>query len=460
MSTATAIPGTKLVMNPKLDLFKLPPTDISILNRRYIPFTPFTPGIRPVDFNVESQQTYTDWSRSCIEIEWTPRTAADANVQTLANSSMYPTTPLAPNMVKQCVVRMNGTLITQQSDTYPYTSYITELINNDESDIDTILNQEGWYNVVDPPLALTANQLDSATPHVDYTGLPQKTKNSIAAMRKAYGEMVQKPKVMRFKPVNELFNLPKLLVPGVGVNIQIYFHDPSFFMMRYQGAATWRLHQNDIKVRLMLCSVTLHPEAERALKQAEDNVVSYPCVRQELRSYNLGPNERHFEINDPGNGRIPNLMIVGLVKSNGFNGTYGEHPFGFQKFNLSTIKQLVRGEEYPYETLELNHNNDQKDVRGYWRFLEATGCLGKNKGNLVKRDDWGQGKACTLFAFDNTANGMLHHYTLNPKLSGEHRIVLDFGDDPGENITVVVWSEYENVSEIDKNKTVLYQLRQ
>ena len=47
-----------------------------------------------------------------------------------------------------------------------------------------------------------------------------------------------------------------------------------------------------------------------------------------------------------------------------FNGDITKNPFNFGKFNVAFIKRLVRGEEYPYETLELQHDGDSKDLRG------------------------------------------------------------------------------------------------
>ena len=59
----------------------------------------------------------------------------------------------------------------------------------------------------------------------------------------------------------------------------------------------------------------------------------------------------------------------------------------------------MNGEEYPYETMELNSANGQKDMVGYHRFLDATRCLFRNEGNMVRFKDWGHGKNCTLFEF-------------------------------------------------------------
>jgi len=79
---------------------------------------------------------------------------------------------------------------------------------------------------------------------------------------------------------------------------------------------------------------------------------------------------------------------------------------------------------------------------------------------MVRSKDWGQGKNCTLFVFDNAANGCLDSLVLNPKQSGELQIVLNFGVAPGNNITVILYGEFENLLEIDKNRAVLYDIYQ
>ena len=79
---------------------------------------------------------------------------------------------------------------------------------------------------------------------------------------------------------------------------------------------------------------------------------------------------------------------------------------------------------------------------------------------MVELGDWGQGKNCTLFMFDNVANGCVDSQTLNPKQTGDLQLVLEFGAAPGTNITVLVYGEFENLLEIDSNGVVLYNIYQ
>ena len=227
------------------------------------------------------------------------------------------------------------------------------------------------------------------------------------------------------------------------------------------GCGALRLQEEDIKLKLYLCQVKVNDNVYRELMSGVESgrqMVAYPTVRSEIRTYNIQNDTRHYEINNPFHNRLPNMVIVGLVESAAFNGNIGKYPYSFKTFNLSSIQQLVRGESYPYEVLDLVHSSTSTDLRGYRQFLQATGCLCKSGGNMVRAEDWGKGKNCTLFVYENAANGCLNTPILNPQLSGEIRLVLDFGANPGDNLTAIVYGEFENKLEIDSNKTVLYDV--
>ena len=78
----------------------------------------------------------------------------------------------------------------------------------------------------------------------------------------------------------------------------------------------------------------------------------------------------------------------------------------------------------------------------------------------MRKEDWGQGKNCTLFVFDNLANGCVDSNRLKPRQAGDLQIVLNFGAAPGVNIIIIVYGEFENLLEVDRNKSVLYDVYQ
>ena len=63
---------------------------------------------------------------------------------------------------------------------------------------------------------------------------------------------------------------------------------------------------------------------------------------------------------------------------------------------MTRIRQIIRGDEYPYETLKLNQNDNKKGLWGYHRFLQASCALGKRQESMLKPGDWGHNKNCML----------------------------------------------------------------
>lgn len=191
--------------------------------------------------------------------------------------------------------------------------------------------------------------------------------------------------------------------------MEMYLNDPSFWTVRQGDALVLRLTEADIKVRFYVQQVRLQPSvySEIIMKMNSGKRASFPTVRSAIRTYSHPTDNRHFECDNPFHGQVPNRLVIALLKQTAFNGTITENPFHFGKFNLKTIKLLISGEEYPYETLELDHDGSNKDYRGYHRFLQATGCFTRGQGNLIKAKDWGHGKKGNLFVFDTTSNDSL-----------------------------------------------------
>ena len=89
---------------------------------------------------------------------------------------------------------------------------------------------------------------------------------------------------LRLRPYLEVFHLSKLLVPGVQIQIDMYFNHPVVWVIRWDGARTLRLQEADVNVRLILAQVkvasSIHREIANDLKSGK--VATYPTVRGEI----------------------------------------------------------------------------------------------------------------------------------------------------------------------------------
>jgi len=149
-------------------------------------------------------------------------------------------------------------------------------------------------------------------------------------------------------------------------------------------------------------------------------------------------------------------MIVRILDSTAFNGTKEKYPFSFQSKGVTSVRQYIEGEEYPYVTLEFAGNNTLKDLEGYRRFLSAAGAVGKHREFMVKPDEWGHNKNCTLFMWNNVPSGDADGPKLNPKQTGNVRLEIKFRAAVGTNMTIFMWGEFESMIYIDYLNAVQY----
>ena len=101
---------------------------------------------------------------------------------------------------------------------------------------------------------------------------------------------------------------------------------------------------------------------------------------------------------------------------------------------------------------------EAEDLVGYDRFLTASGAYKHHKIPKMRPGDWGQDKNFTLFMFIRFSGDADDPEYRNPRLTGSVRYEIDFRVAVGHNITVVIWSEYENIYQIDQWGGILYSV--
>ena len=465
----TAVPlhqGSASAVNDALQLFDLPPTDTSMTAARMLEFTPISQGINPMEFVVPGVDAFIDLSRSYFTMKLRLRKQNGADVD--AGDVLYPANNLAHTLIKQLTCHLNGTLISPQNDSYAYKAYLETVLNYNAQEAHTLLRPQGWFPTqhammttgLDFPTPLTANNVDEATPHAHYTAL-SRTKKAAVLLSKQEQVPYQGGAVrtLVFKPHSELFHLNKPLVPGVEIKLRFMFNSPDFFL---NGVALHgRLTPQDLEMTFHLCQLTLSAPLYKTLDTARHTrreVAKYPTVRSEIRVFSHAANQLEFNEGNLYQGRIPDRLVVGLLHTLSYHGDVAYPPFSFQKFGLSQIEQLVRGEVYPASALELNHNNTHKDLEGYFRFLMASEAWRKGQASLVEPEMWGGAGCCTLFMFDNVPNGAADSTLMNPRQDGDLRIRFKLGAAVNHVINVLLYAEFENVLEIDGNGAVIYNI--
>ena len=350
------------MVDAKLDLFKMSPTDISTSSYRMAPIQPFTTGTTPIDFQVDAQGDFEDLNRSYFDLELQLSSTDNNNLARTAHDTdtmISIVKNFAHFVVKQINTRLNGTLISEQTDTYHYKACMETLLNNNRKYGETILVPQGWYNHIDVVSQYKVANIKNDD--AQHAALSQQHKNTLKAKKDALVPLVaQRRHTLRIKPHLEPFMMGKLLVPGVQFSIQFYMNAPELIF----EAVTIQGKIREIKMKMYLCVVRLNDTIFRSLMSkmtTQKQIVKYPTVRSEIATRSFRQGERILEIQNPFQSRIPNFIMAALVNTAAFNGAYDRDPFCFEKSRVTTFKQFIRGEEYPYETMDLNYNNRQKD---------------------------------------------------------------------------------------------------
>ena len=252
----------------------------------------------------------------------------------------------------------------------------------------------------------------------------------------------------------------KCLVPGVQLDFELFLNPNSTYLMGTPNKGSLNakkflaIHNDDIKVTLLMRKVTLNASVYVRLekeRQMLKKVVRYPVVRCETRTFSFDGRSTQWEQDNVLIGQFLDRVMVGLLHSDAFNGDMRKYPYALQKFGVTQVRQTLNGEEYPYRTLELTGEEAYEDLLGYDRFLMAMDAYNEDKIPMLLPSDWRQGNNCTLFLFNNVPSGKADDSQYRkPRQSGNVQLVIDFRAAVNHNITVLVWSEYENVYEINQ----------
>ena len=188
------------------------------------------------------------------------RTADDTDTM------IAPVNNFAHSIFKQINMRLNGTLISEQTDTYHYEAYMETPLNNNRQDGETILVPQGWYNHIDVVSQYTAANIKNDD--AQHAALFQQHKDTLKAQKDALVPFVaQKRHMLRMKPHLEPFMMGKLLVPGVQFSIQFYMNAPELIF----DAVTIRGKIREIKMTMYLCVVHLNDTIFRSLMSKNDH---------------------------------------------------------------------------------------------------------------------------------------------------------------------------------------------
>jgi len=103
--------------------------------------------------------------------------------------------------------------------------------------------------------------------------------------------------------------------------------------------------------------------------------------------------------------------------------------------------------------LNLSNQITNEYIQAYLTLFEGTGKLGKDEGIDISREEYPNGY--TLYAFDLTPD-LAEADHLNLAKEGTVRLDAKFRTALANTKIVVVYGEFENILELDRNRNVIF----
>lgn len=425
----------------EMELFNVPPTQMVIEDSEYVEYRPFG-GLNasgPIEFVIPGTGTkYLDINNTQLYIK-AKITKADGSDCDEAEDAekVAPVNLLLHSMFSQVDVALNGKLISDSTPTYPYRAMLETLLNYDKEAKDTHLQSQLYFK-------------DSAS-HMDFHDL---TASSVSnhGLKMRFDKTKGSRVFEMMGPIHaDVFAQNNVLLPGVEVRVKFHRSKDSFSLLSKTTGADFRLVILDavLYVRKLTCSDT-HVLSDIVTLNREP--AKYKIRRTVIRNIAIPAGSQDLQRDNVFLGELPKRIVLGLVDTAGFNGSYTLNPFRFQSFNLNYLTLHVDEKQYPTTPLTPNFAAHHT-LRSFLQLYASTGRFYSDGGLDITPNDFLDGY--TLFAFDLTPDGSHgQHYTVNKR--GNLRIDLKFSAPLPKTTNLLIYAEFDSIIEIDKNRNIIY----
>lgn len=417
----------------ELDLFALPSTQTSIESGTWVHYKPISSlaDDGPIEFQVPGTgDDYIDLSHTLIHVK--------AKILNQDSKKLEATAVVAPinnwlhSLFNQLDVYLNQKLISPPNNTYPYRAYIETLLNYAPAAKESHLTCSLWHED-------TEGKMDSADDkNIGFTKRHELVSESkeIEMIGHLHGD---------------IFNQEKFLINGVEMSVKMVRSRESFNLM----AKT-----NDMKFRVSITDATLivrrakiNPSVLLAhQKVLASTTAKYPITRAEVKVLTIPSGVQGKTLDNIFLGQVPKRCIVGFVNNAAFNGVLTKNPFNFENLDISSFCLYIDGQQIPSKALQPSFEN-KMFTSTYHTLFSGTGIHFLNEGNGISQDKYSNGYC--LLAFDLTpdlsANSSSHWNLIK---HGSVRLEVRFDSTLSQTINCIVYAEFDNVIEIDKNRNV------
>lgn len=414
----------------QLDFFATPPTNTSMVDRRYLQFNPvngITKNTSVLHFSIKPHSLrYLDLKNTLLWVKTKIRDA-EGNVPA-ADDIVFPVNHPLRSMWKQVEVYVGGKLVTTGTANYHFKSMIK-----------TMVHQMKDYGSKSRLMTEIFSE-DSPDAHDSLNGDPNNNGQLFRQGLFGGGETVE----MEGKLNEDIFDIEKMLLNGVELDVKLYVNRDACSLMSNKSNKEFHLEIEDalLKVATVEVGGELIEAHSEGMKKGGKAV--YFFTQAVLNNFTVAAGQNHFS-QAIFQGKIPQRVIVAMVDSDRYAGRYDLNPFKFDHFNVRNMCMLVNDVCTPHRPMEMDFRKRQFSTALYSILRVAPNVL-------INHENFDKGFA--LFAFD--INSSVNPHELPLQRGGTVRLEMQFATPLPNAIQVLAYGEYQQCIEIDESRSVVY----
>ncbi len=246
----------------------------------------------------------------------------------------------------------------------------------------------------------------------------------------------------------DIFQCDRLLKDFINIRLK-FTRNKDEFLLKGDDADKFKLIVSNMELFVTKCLI--NNEVKNALiNTLQTNDMKYPIKNININDYQINKDLISFKSKNNVSTVLPNIIIIGLVENEAFQGSFKSNPFNFKTFNLKSIDLIIDDKAF---NIKLDYDSNSY-IQAYEKLMNGLNIFGI-RGNSVSRKDFANGNS--LYFFD-----------LRPikSCNGEHNLIksaiiniqLEFKTKTQNIINMIVLEEYENQLNIDKKSKVFYDI--
>ena len=392
----------------------------------------------PIEFDIKGHgDRYMDLSQTYVFMTFKVKKADRSD---LANDTQ--TTPVnnfLHSMFSDVDLTLGDKLLTSGTDTYPYRAYLEKLLSYSPS---TLKNQIRSSSIW---IKDQAGRLDAVNPYEDTATDPGYNEGLIER-----GKLVKESKeVSALDRLHlDMFQQKKYLINGVGFRLKFHRARTPFCLMGDADGAV------DITSMIMYVrKVKPMPGVLNRINQMLNTTTAkYPIRRVEVKSFTILTGTRSKITDNVFAGQLPKRVFVGLVENAAYNGALDKNPFHFRHFDVSKVDVTLNGESQASRAFEPKFGAEKLYLRSYMSLYQTLGRIDDDWSPSISYEEYGDG--FTLWGYDFTTDQNAHKDQFHLLKTGNMCIELQFNTALTQTINCIVYAEFDNVVEINKQREV------